>query len=95
LAFAEQRIAILSSGPSSERAIEVNISIMRTFVKLRQLLATHEELAHRLDQLEWRQPEPYSRVQYVFEAIRHLIEAPAEDQKKKFGFPISGTDPFL
>ena len=52
--FTEQGIAMLSRVLTSKRAVEVNIVIMRTFVKLRQLLATHEELAHRLDQLEWR-----------------------------------------
>jgi ORF6N domain len=51
-AFTEQGIAMLSSVLRSQRAIAVNIVIMRTFVKLRQLLATHEDLAHRLDQLE-------------------------------------------
>lgn len=80
---------MLSSVLRSKRAIQVNIVIMRTFVKLRQLLATHEELASRLDQLEWRQAEQDGRVQYVFETIQHLIEAPPEDGKKRFGFPTS------
>ena len=83
LAFTEQGIAMLSSVLTSERAIEVNIAIMRTFVKLRQLLATHEELAHRLDQLEWRQSEQEGRVHYVFETIQHLIEAPAHPEPKR------------
>ena len=78
---------------SSERAIAVNIVIMRTFVRLRQLLATHEELAHRLDKLEWRQAEQEGRVQYVFETIQQLIEAPADEPpKKRFGFPTSSVD---
>ncbi len=64
---------------------------MRTFVKLRQLLATHQELASRLDQIEWRQAEQDGRVQYVFETIQHLIEAPPDDEKKRFGFPTSGA----
>ncbi len=88
-AFTEQGIAMLSSVLRSKRAIQVNIVIMRTFVKLRQLLATHQELASRLDQLEWRQAEQDGRVQYVFETIQHLIEAPTEDPKKRFGFPTS------
>jgi len=54
-AFTEQGIAMLSGVLTSTRAVEVNVAIMRTFVRLRQLLATHEELARRLDQLEWRQ----------------------------------------
>ena len=87
-AFTEQGIAMLSSVLRSKRAIEVNIAIMRTFVRLRQLLATHEELAHKLERLEWRQAEQEGRVQYVFETIQHLIEAPAEEiEKRHYGFP--------
>lgn len=62
--FTEQGIAMLSGMLTSPRAIEVNVAIMRTFVRLRELLATHEELAHRLEQLEWRQSEQEGRVQY-------------------------------
>ncbi|MFZ0592158.1 MAG: hypothetical protein WAM39_16960, partial [Bryobacteraceae bacterium] len=58
---------------------------MRTFLRLRQLLTTHEDLARRLDQLEWRQSEQEGRVQYVFETIQHLIEAPAKS-------PNAGSD---
>lgn len=90
LAFTEQGIAMLSSVLTSERAMEVNIAIMRTFVRLRQLLSTHEELAHRLDALEWRQSEQEGRVQYVFETIQQLIEAPAEEpSKRRIGFPTN------
>jgi hypothetical protein len=89
-AFTEQGIAMLSSVLSSKRAIEVSIAIMRTFVRLRQLLATHEELARRLEQLEWRQNEQGQQIQAVFETIQHLIEAPAEEpEKRRFGFPVS------
>jgi len=75
-AFTELGIAMLSSVLRSQRAIHVNMAIMRTFVRLRQLLATHEELAQRLDALEWRESERDGRVQYVFETIQHLIAAP-------------------
>jgi hypothetical protein len=91
-AFTEQGIAMLSGVLTSKRAVEVNVAIMRTFVRLRQLLATHEELARRLDQLEWRQSEQGSRVQYVFETIQQLIEAPAPlpvEPKRSIGFPTS------
>jgi hypothetical protein len=79
-AFTEQGIAMLSSVLRSPRAIQVNIAIMRTFVRFRQLLATHEELARRLEQLEWRQNEQGQQIQAVFETIQHLIEAPAEER---------------
>jgi hypothetical protein len=87
-AFTEQGIAMLSGVLTSKRAVEVNVAIMRTFVRLRQLLSTHEELAHRLDQLEWRQSEQDGRVQYVFETIQQLIEAPEPaGPKRAIGFP--------
>jgi len=65
---------MLSGVLTSKRAVDVNIAIMHSFVRLRQLLATHEELARRLDQLEWRQSEQDTRVQYVFEAIQNLTK---------------------
>jgi hypothetical protein len=86
--FTEQGVAMLSGVLTSPRAIEVNIAIMRTFVRLRQLLATHEELARRLEQLEWRQNEQGHQIEAVFETIQHLIEAPAEElPRRRIGFP--------
>jgi|SRR6185437_5407703 len=90
LAFTEQGIAMLSSVLTSERAVEVNIAIMRSFVRLRQLLAAHEELARRLEQLEWRQNEQGHQIETVFETIQHLIEAPADaEPRRRIGFPTS------
>lgn len=91
-AFTEQGVAMLSSVLRSKRAIEVNIAIIRTFVRLRHLLATHEELAQRLDELAWRQEEQGQRIQAVFETIQHLIEAPAEEPKRRIGFPTNQSD---
>jgi len=88
--FTEQGIAMLSSVLNSERAILVNIAIIRTFVRLRQILATHEELARQMEELRWRQSEQGQQIQAVFETIQHLIEAPEED-KKRFGFPTAET----
>ena len=88
-AFTEQGIAMLSSVLRSKRAIEVNIAIMRTFVRLRQLLTTHEEIARRLDNLEWRQSEQGQKIEAVFETIQHLIEAPEIEPKRRIGFPTS------
>lgn len=92
-AFTEHGVAMLSSVLTSKRAIAVNIAIIRTFVRLRQLLATHEEIARRLEDLEWRQSEQGQQIQAVFETIQHLIEAPPEDGKKRFGFPTSEAGP--
>ena len=87
--FTEQGIAMLSSVLRSKQAIEVNIAIMRTFVRLRQLLATHEDLARQLEDLRWRQEEQGQQIQAVFETIQHLIEAPAEEPKRRIGFPTA------
>lgn len=87
-AFTEQGVAMLSSVLTSKRAVEVNIAIMRTFVRLRKLLATHEELARQLDELRWKQEEQGQQIESVFETIQYLIEAPAES-KRRIGFPTS------
>ena len=87
--FTEQGVAMLSGVLTSARAVEVNIAIMRTFVRLRQLLTTHEDLARQLDELRWKQEEQGHQIQAVFETIQHLIEAPADEPKRRIGFPTS------
>ncbi len=84
MAFTEQGVAMLSSVLNSERAIQVNIAIMRAFVHLRQLLATHEELAAKLVELERKYDEQF---QVVFDAIRQLM-APPDPAPKKIGFSV-------
>lgn len=74
-AFTEQGVAMLSSVLRSQRAVQVNIAIMRAFVRLREMLASHAELARKLDELERRYDDQFAQ---VFEAIRELM-APAED----------------
>jgi ORF6N domain len=86
-AFTEPGVAMLSSVLNSERAIEVNITIMRAFVRLRELLATHKDLARKLDDLERKWGEHDQKFALVFEAIRQLMLPPAEpERKEKFGF---------
>lgn len=74
-AFSEQGVAMLSSVLRSPRAVQVNIAIMRAFVRLREMLASHAELARKLDELERRYDDQFAQ---VFEAIRELM-ARAED----------------
>lgn len=81
-AFTEQGVATLSSVLNSERAINVNIEIMRTFVKLRQLVTEHKDLTHRLDTLENRYDDQFK---VVFDAIRSLMEPP-KSEKHPIGF---------
>jgi hypothetical protein len=82
MAFTEQGVAMLSSVLNSERAIEVNIAIMRIFVRMRQLLGTHEELKRKIEEMEAKYDEQF---QIVFEAIRQLL-ADDEKPKKSIGF---------
>jgi hypothetical protein len=76
--FTEQGVAMLSTVLKSKRAIYVNISIMRAFVKLRQMLSTHKELAHKLAELERRIEKHDTEIRSIFEAIRQLMAPPAK-----------------
>lgn len=82
-AFTEQGVAMLSSVLHSDRAIEVNIAIMRAFVRLRQILATHKDLARKLEELERKLGQHDEKFQLVFEAIRQLMAPPPEPAKKR------------
>lgn len=83
--FTEQGVAMLSSVLNSERAIQVNIAIMRAFVKLRQILSTHKELASKLNELEQRVSGHDGEIRTIFEAIRQLM-LPPDKPKRKIGF---------
>jgi len=82
-AFTEQGVAMLSTVLNSDRAIEVNIAIMRAFVRLREILATHKDLAVRLERMEKKLGEHDRHFQVVFEAIRQLRAPPADPSKKR------------
>mgnify|MGYP001615489076 CR=1 FL=1 len=81
-AFTEQGVAMLSSVLRSPRAVSVNIEIMRAFVRLRQILSTHADLARQLAVLEEKYDE---RFRIVFEAIRQLM-IPPEEKRELIGF---------
>ena len=85
--FTEQGVAMLSSVLNSERAILVNIEIMRAFVKLRQMLASNAELSRRLDELESKYDKQF---RVVFDAIRQLMATPARG-RKEIGFRSRGV----
>ena len=88
-AFTEQGVAMLSSVLNSKRAIHVNIVIMRAFVKLREVMAAHKELAHKIETLERKYQEHDRELQLVFNAIKKLLEPPIPP-KRRIGF---GADP--
>jgi hypothetical protein len=82
MAFTEQGVAMLSSVLRSTRAVEVNIAIMRAFVRLRQMLASHKELAAKLEEMEKKYDGQF---RLVFDAIRQLMTPPAAP-KREIGF---------
>ncbi len=82
-AFTEQGITMLSSVLRSTRAVQVNIEIMRAFVRLRQLLAGHADLARKLAALEKRYDAQF---RVVFDAIRELMTPPEPKKKRPIGF---------
>jgi hypothetical protein len=82
--FTEQGVAMLSSVLNSDRAIDVNIEIMRAFVKLRELIASNKELAGKLAELEKKYDAQFK---VVFDAIRQIIYSP-EKPKREIGFRV-------
>lgn len=85
--FTEQGVAMLSNVLNSERAIQVNIAIMRAFVKLRELLSTHKELAHKFAELERKIEKHDGEIKVIFDAIRKLM-ATTDKPGKKIGFQV-------
>ena len=84
MAFSEHGVLMLSSVLNSERAVQVNIQIMRTFTKLREMLSTHKDLKRKIESMEKKYDEQF---QIVFEAIKQLL---TEEDKpnKKIGFTV-------
>jgi hypothetical protein len=81
-AFTEQGVAMLSSVLKSKRAVKVNVEIMRAFVRLRRMIATHEDLARKLAALEKKNDAQFK---VVFDALRELMKPP-EPPKRQIGF---------
>jgi len=84
MAFTEQGVAMLSSVLNSQRAIQVNIAIMRAFVQLRTILSSHADLAHKLEELEKKYDAQF---RVVFDAIRQLM-TPSDRPRKQIGFHV-------
>ena len=81
-AFTEPGVAMLSSVLNSKRAVQVNIQIIRTFIKLREMLLTHAELKRKIEEMEGKYDQQF---QLVFDAIRQLL-TPPEKPKRRIGF---------
>ena len=86
-AFTEQGVAMLSSVLRSERAVQVNIAIMRAFVRLRAVLSAHRDLAEKLAELEQRVANHDEHIEALFDAIRQLMADP-EPKPARIGFHV-------
>ena len=85
-AFTEQGVAMLSSVLHSERAVEMNIAIMRVFVKLKEMAITHKDLMYKLAEMEKKIESHDEDICSIFEAIRQLMAPPPEKPKRRIGF---------
>lgn len=85
--FTEQGVAMLSSVLNSEKAIEVNILIIRAFVKLRDILSTHNEVKRKLEEIEKKYNKHEEKIIQIVKLINHLL-TPPEKPKRKIGFTI-------
>ena len=82
-AFTEQGVAMLSSVLRSKRAVQVNIAIMRAFVKIREMVVAHKEIAKRLDAVERKVGSHDKEIKAVFDVIRRMIAEPSKKPVKK------------
>jgi len=88
MAFTEHGVAMLSSVLNSPRAVQVNIQIMRTFAKLREIISQHKDLARRLDELEKNYDVKFK---VVFDAIRQLMQSPVP-KRRPIGFHVGDKE---
>ncbi len=84
-AFTEHGVAMLASVLKSDRAVKISINIIKAFVKLREMLSTHKELAHKLAQLERKIEKHDEEIKLIFDAIRQLM-TPPEPKRRRIGF---------
>jgi len=92
MAFTEQGIAMLSSVLKSERAVKVNIAIMRAFVKLRETLETNREMGRKFSELEKRVGKHDVEIGAIIDAIRRLVAPPAKP-RREIGFHVREKAP--
>ncbi len=83
--FTEHGVAMLSAVLKSQRAVQMSIFIVRAFIKMREMLATHAELALKIDEIERKQKEQGDQLSSVYSVVKQLIDPP-ERPKKKIGF---------
>jgi len=81
--FTQEGVAMLSGVLRSKRAVQVNIGIMRTFVKMREMMISHKDLSRRLDDMERKHD---AKFRAIFDALRELMEPPPVPPKRPIGF---------
>ncbi len=81
---------MLASVLNSDRAVEVSLAVIRVFVRLREMLFAHKELAAKIGELENRIERHDEAIQAIFEAIRRLMEPPAQHARRPIGFHVRG-----
>jgi hypothetical protein len=86
--FTEHGVAMLSAVLKSQKAIEMSVFIIRSFVRLREMLATHKDLAYKMEELEKEQKEHGKQITEIYSFLKQLIEKPPEP-KKRIGFDTS------
>ena len=84
-AFTEQGVAMLSSVLNSNRAIQVNIQIIRVYTKMRKLLLTHKDILLKLEQLERKTSSHDEKIELIFEYIKQLVQEKSEP-RRRIGF---------
>jgi hypothetical protein len=87
-AFTEHGVVMLSSALNSERAVQMNVLIVRAFVKLREMLASHKDLAHKMEHLERQQKEHRLQLAAVYSMVKRLMEPPRR-RKRPMGFRMA------
>jgi len=85
-AFTEQGVAMLSAVLHSKRAVQTSIAIGRVFVKLRELLATHKELAHKMEELERSQKEQAAHIETIYQLVEQLMAPSEVPPSRRIGF---------
>jgi hypothetical protein len=85
-AFTEHGVAMLSSVLSSKRAVALNILIIRAFIRLREYLSTHKDLARKLEDIERTQHEHGAHIEQIYGYIQRLLEPAPEPSKRRIGF---------
>ncbi len=88
MAFTEQGVAMLSSVLNSDRAIEVNIKIIRIFTRLREILLTHKDILHKLEALEKNVAGHDKNIQMIFQVLKQLLDPP-QKSRRQIGFKVS------